>query len=230
MVIIKIDYGSIIYGTAKNRTLNKLDVINNTASRIITGAFKSSPINPLLAEAGIEPLSVRRDQLLINYTASVLSNPGNQNHNEIKNNYYNKGKLSVKSNFTNLTKTLKINIPKILPIRTSLIEPWRIKTSDNIDPCMIDIINEHNENPNLIKVIYENKLNNEYKEYIPIYTSTSKINNQIGCAIISPLLAINTKFRLPSETSFISAEAWTIHKTLTLIEPLDLDKIIIQIL
>ena len=41
----KIDYGSIVYGAAIAQTLKIIDVISNEALRIITGAFKTSPIS-----------------------------------------------------------------------------------------------------------------------------------------------------------------------------------------
>ena len=40
----KLDYGCIIYGSAKENVLNKLDSVHNTAIRLCTGGFRSSPV------------------------------------------------------------------------------------------------------------------------------------------------------------------------------------------
>ena len=46
----KITYGSSLYGSAANTTLNKLDTIHNTALRISMGVMSSSPAVSLNAE------------------------------------------------------------------------------------------------------------------------------------------------------------------------------------
>lgn len=54
----KVDYGSIVYDSASQTVLNKLNIIQNTALRIILGAFHSSPIIAIQTEAGSEPLKL----------------------------------------------------------------------------------------------------------------------------------------------------------------------------
>ena len=61
----KIDYGCFIYSTAKLTILQTLDPVHNSASRLCTGAFRSSPVDSLYAETGEPPLEFRRNQLLI---------------------------------------------------------------------------------------------------------------------------------------------------------------------
>ena len=39
----KLDYGSIVYGSANRSSLNALNVIPNNAMRMGSGAFKTSP-------------------------------------------------------------------------------------------------------------------------------------------------------------------------------------------
>ena len=65
----KLDYGSMIYHSAKDNILKKLDPIHNTAIRICTGAYRSSPVDSLYAESGEPPLQIRRQQLLLQYYA-----------------------------------------------------------------------------------------------------------------------------------------------------------------
>ena len=56
----KILYGSPAYGSAATSQLDRLNTIQNTALRIATGAFCSSPIISMQAEAGLLPLNYIR--------------------------------------------------------------------------------------------------------------------------------------------------------------------------
>ena len=57
----KIDYGCEVYGSASPALLQHLEVVQNTALRIALGAFRSSPIRALQAEAGLHSLDHRRN-------------------------------------------------------------------------------------------------------------------------------------------------------------------------
>lgn len=70
-----LDYGSIVYGSAKIKELEKLNVVHHTALRIATGAFRTSPIVSLLAESGQPTLQTRRNIRCINYISNVARNP-----------------------------------------------------------------------------------------------------------------------------------------------------------
>ena len=47
----KFDYGRIVYGTASNTNLRQLDSIHNSGLRLALGAFCTSPVSSLYAEA-----------------------------------------------------------------------------------------------------------------------------------------------------------------------------------
>ncbi|KAL1448304.1 hypothetical protein WDU94_005687 [Cyamophila willieti] len=72
-----LDYGSIVYGSANPSVLKRLNVIHHTALRLVSGAFRTSPIVSLLAECGQPPLQIRRNILTINYGCRAFSNPKN---------------------------------------------------------------------------------------------------------------------------------------------------------
>lgn len=76
----KIDYGSIIYITAKNTTLKMLDVIHHSAIRIATGAFRLNPTTSLLNEAGEPILKELMEKLLLSYTISLLNKSDHPTH------------------------------------------------------------------------------------------------------------------------------------------------------
>ncbi|GFO37779.1 RNA-directed DNA polymerase from mobile element jockey [Plakobranchus ocellatus] len=62
----KLDYGSVIYGSAKKHVLRALDPTQNQGLRITLGAFRTSPIKSLYAEAGETSFEDRHTKLASN--------------------------------------------------------------------------------------------------------------------------------------------------------------------
>ena len=73
----KLDYGAIVYGSARPSYLKLLDPIQNQALRIATGAFPTSPIPSLYAETGEPPLEIRRTKVSLSYLTKLSGNPEN---------------------------------------------------------------------------------------------------------------------------------------------------------
>jgi hypothetical protein len=61
LVRSRIDYGLIIYGSASESNLLKIDVAARAILRLILGSRLSTPTEIIYAETGTEPLSDRRD-------------------------------------------------------------------------------------------------------------------------------------------------------------------------
>ena len=81
----KLDYGSIVYGSARKTYLKMLDTIHHQGLRLALGAFRTSPIESLLVEANEPPLKIRREKLAMNYITKVKANPSNPAHDVIFN-------------------------------------------------------------------------------------------------------------------------------------------------
>ena len=73
----KLDYGCVVYGSARASYLESLDRVQNQALRICLGAFRTSPISSLHVEANEMPLSLRREKLALQYILKLKSNPAN---------------------------------------------------------------------------------------------------------------------------------------------------------
>jgi len=54
----KLDYGSIVYGSARASYLTMLDPIQNQSLRLCLGAFRTSPVESLQVEANEAPLGL----------------------------------------------------------------------------------------------------------------------------------------------------------------------------
>lgn len=77
----KIDYGSIVYSSARKSQLKKLDKIQNISLRYCLNAFPTTPIQSLYCESAIMPLEQRRKILINSYIARVRSYPKHPNNN-----------------------------------------------------------------------------------------------------------------------------------------------------
>ena len=60
-----LEYGSSTFGTAASTTLQKLDKIQNTGLRIISGGMKSTPINEMESLAGLKSLEEQREEKIV---------------------------------------------------------------------------------------------------------------------------------------------------------------------
>ena len=67
LILSKLDYGAQAYNLAHDATLKRVDIIQNQAMRIATMAMKSTPINALEVECGLQPLKLRREELILKY-------------------------------------------------------------------------------------------------------------------------------------------------------------------
>ena len=63
----KLDYGSIVYGSARKSYLKSLDTIHHQGLRLALGAFHISPIESLYAESNEPSLYIRREKLSLQY-------------------------------------------------------------------------------------------------------------------------------------------------------------------
>ena len=67
LVRSKLDYGCIIYGSARKSYLQMLDPIHNQGLRLALGAFRTSPVASLYVEADEPLLYSRREKLSLQY-------------------------------------------------------------------------------------------------------------------------------------------------------------------
>lgn len=72
-----IDYGSIVLATAPSSLIQKLDVAQNSILRLILGAFRSTPVDLLHLELGIEPISARISRLSLSHLLKLSFRPHN---------------------------------------------------------------------------------------------------------------------------------------------------------
>ena len=77
LVRSKLDYGCIIYGSARKSYLQMLDPIHNQGLRLALGAFRTSPVASLYVEADEPSVYSRREKLSLQYAIRLAANPSN---------------------------------------------------------------------------------------------------------------------------------------------------------
>ena len=88
LVRSKLDYGSVIYGSARKSYLKCLDSIHHQGLRLALGAFRTSPIQSLYTESNEPSVFVRREKLSLQYTTKLAANPRNPAYNCVFNPKY----------------------------------------------------------------------------------------------------------------------------------------------
>ena len=216
----KLDYGSIVYGSARKSYLAMLDPLHHQGLRLALGAFRTSPVASLYVEADEPSLTSRREKLSLQYAIRLAENPSNPAH-----------EVTFPPKYTDLYES-KPNFIKSFGVRIlPLLE------SANINPKNIDI----NFTPNIPawcmnkpKILFDlhsskksetspiimkssfNELKSNYTSCTPIYTDGSKDDMRVGCAVISDNYSEN--MRIPDGSSIFTAEAKAIDLALDFID------------
>ena len=79
----KLDYGCIVYGSARKSYLRMLDPVQSHALRLCLGAFRTSPASSLCVEANEPPLQLRQKKLSLQYTLKLSTNQSNPAHKTV---------------------------------------------------------------------------------------------------------------------------------------------------
>ena len=73
-IALLLDYGCIIYGSARKSNFQMLDPIHNQELRLAFGAFRTSPVASLYVEADEPSLYSRREKLSLQYAIGLAAN------------------------------------------------------------------------------------------------------------------------------------------------------------
>ncbi|GFU13065.1 uncharacterized protein TNCV_1444991 [Trichonephila clavipes] len=67
LILSRLDYGCVVYGSARASVLKRLDTIHHSALKIFSGAFRTSPVTSLYVVCHLPPLEPRRRQSSANF-------------------------------------------------------------------------------------------------------------------------------------------------------------------
>ncbi|GFV84906.1 putative RNA-directed DNA polymerase from transposon X-element [Trichonephila clavipes] len=77
LILSRLDYGCVVYGSARASVLKRLDTVHHSALRIcsLSGAFRTSPVTSLYVVCHQPPLELRRRQLSAHYFIRAMYVP-----------------------------------------------------------------------------------------------------------------------------------------------------------
>ena len=229
LVLSKLDYGAIVYMSALESELKKLDVVHNQGLRLCLGAFKSSPVESLYVEAFEQPLNERRFEAAMKYSLKIKANPDNTVYPSIFRPQFRH--IFDDANIIDpfgifIQKELRkasINTNKILQNKIPDTPVW-----DSYDINVSFALSEYNKSttsPVLFKSKFYEVVNSHYKDFFHIYTDGSKFDIKASSAVY----AINRTqaFRISNDSSVFTAELEAIKRALELIRVLNKKDVVI---
>ena len=219
----KLDYGCIIYVSARKSYLQNLDPIHNQGLRLALGAFRTSPVASLYVEADEPSLYSRREKLSLQYAIRLASNPSNPAHEvSFPPNYvylYEQKPKAIKSfgiRILSLFESANIKPQNVEKHYTPNIPAWCVKQPD----ILFDLHsgNKSESNPHILKDDFR-RLQSRNKNYQQVYTDGSKKDSKVGCAVISD--NHSNMQRIPDDSSIFTAEAKAVDLALDFIRTCD---------
>ncbi|GFW98613.1 putative RNA-directed DNA polymerase from transposon X-element [Trichonephila clavipes] len=187
LILSRLDYGCVVYGSARASVLKRLDTIHHSALRICSGAFRTSPVTSLYVVCHQPPLELRRRQLSANYFIRAMSVPSHP----IK-------PFALVIGHNRLYEARSFNITPFSERAKAVLNDAHLNNINNQEnnilafpPWDIQIFNYHNPFSGYHKagtadVIYQQLFTfhrSKYSKYIPVYTDGSKA---VGHSVDTP--------------------------------------------
>ena len=207
----KLDYGCIVYGSARPSYLKMLNTIHHQGLRLALGAFRTSPVESLYVEAGELPLEHRRIKLSLQYVTKLKSTPSNPAFNCVfKPEYENKYLRNTK-----VISPLGIRIKEHLQDCDILIDeindddiydvpPWEL-SSPTVNLALHSSSKSDTNNSEYRQRFLEMNEYYENKNFVPVYTDGSKTDTYVSSSAVFPVDIF--KVNLNEHTSIFTAEA-----------------------
>ncbi|GFV21099.1 RNase H domain-containing protein [Trichonephila clavipes] len=220
IVLSRIDYGCVAYGSACNSTLQKLDPVHHMALRICSGAFRTSPVQSLYVNCHQLSLDLRRRKLSLAFYFKILSVPSHPLQNVYMSTSMKRLYDARPSNIRPFMDRMKLHISELdLPnVRIQqrnlfLFQPWNTPRFLYINPFA------PYSKSTVAPVVFQRVFayhRSQYSRYSAIYTDGSKRADYVGCGVV--IEDIMHGYRLDTSCSIFTAEAVAIYRALQLID------------
>jgi ribonuclease HI len=211
----KLDYGSVVYGSARKSTLKRLNAIHHSALRLCCGAFRTSPVESLYVDCGETPLNNRREILSLQYYFRILSH---SNHPYAQHTFspyldrlYRARTFCIPPfhrRIDIILKDFKLDNTDIL-VTKYYRPPWEMSNFNFLNPFKsfdkaftADIVFQ--------QLFYHHR--QSFISYTPIFTDGSKSDDFVGCAYV--IGDIIYSYKLHAGFSIFSTELLAIFKAL----------------
>ena len=207
----KLDYGCIVYGSARPSYLKMLNTIHHQGLRLALGAFRTSPIESLYVEAGELPLEERRIKSSLQYITKLKSTPSNPAFKcvfepEFVQKYLRNTKI-IKPLGIRMMEHLQagdIHLDQVNDQDIYDIPPWEL-SFPSVNLAMTStsksetLASDYQQRFLELNDFYENN------KFTPVYTDGSKSSDYVSASAVSSVDTL--KVNLPTDTSIFTAEA-----------------------
>ena len=220
MIRSKLDYGCIVYGSARPSYIKRLDTVHNQGLRLCLGVFRTSPVQSLYVEANEPPLDMRRTRLSLQYGVKLMSNEGNPAYSAV----FQSDIVATYEANERVIKPLGLRIERhldgvgfhthvIAPYTVMKTPPWKlIVPTVCIDLCKYK---KSDTDPTLYRLHYSELLES-FTDYTHIFTDGSKDGDKTAAAFICQSFEFSK--RLPDKASIFTAELEAIVSALRYIK------------
>ena len=228
LILSKLDYGCEIYSSATQARLRILDSVHHGGVRLATGAFRSSPIPSLLVDAGVLPLDLHRQSLLLRCWYRLQRLPNSPSCVAVTKNSRSQlyiSRLSFPKPFgfrvMSLLESLSLASIPVCPVRFPRVGYWQLPCVSVCSP----VINNKNAVPPVQSLTLFLEHLATHSESIPVYTDGSKSAAGVGCGVVFPFLSRSSS--LPKTASVFTAELSAIVLALQIIFTLPVSSFVI---
>ena len=213
----KLDYGSIIYGSASNTILQQLDAVHHDALRISTGAFKSTPVENLYILCTEPSLADRRRDILCRYYYKLkcyINNPARSSIVNEELGLYFRSRNHIDKPIIMRTKQAIQHLQSgpILPYSTPKLYTWRIKIPEIDISLAIQSVKQIHD----FSLLFREHINNKYPRHNYIYTDGSK--TKTGVRAVAVFRELEETATLPQVTSIYTAELYALKMAANIIK------------
>ncbi|XP_043213195.1 uncharacterized protein LOC122377325 [Amphibalanus amphitrite] len=222
-----LDYNSFLFDDIASNQIESLQVIQNKALRIVTGAQCTTNIKALHAECNIPLLSHRRKLQLLRFYARTFLSPYSPSHRIVSNRYTDDPPTTAQLKYPiiayRIERTLsdfQLDFPSIF--HRPPISSFFLPAIENIAFLYAEAKSKVTKEES-IQLFYEHK--EEHKDYAYIYTDGSVCDGRTAAAVTSD--HHNKTSRLHDDHSIFSAELIAIHSALKYVSSKNIEKAVI---
>ncbi|GFV35356.1 RNase H domain-containing protein [Trichonephila clavipes] len=219
IVLSRIDYGCVVYGSACNSTLRE-DPVHHMALRICSGAFRTSPVQSLYVHCNRLPLDLRRRKLFLVYYFKILSVSSHPLQNVYRSTSMKRLYDARPSNIRPFMDRMKLlvselDLPNVNIQERNVLQfqPWNTPRFHYINPFAS--YSKSTVAPVVFQRVFADH-HSQYRNVSPIFTDGSKCADYVVCGVV--IEDITHGYRLDTSCSVFTAEAVAICRALQLID------------
>lgn len=209
----RLDYGAIVYDSARPSALKMLDPVHHLGLRLATGAFRTSPIPSLYAESNQMSLRHRRRYLAVTYASRILSYPNHPTYGALQHSRFGclfEHKPTVVPPLSLHLEDICTSLDLTLD-ETDLLQKGENKAPWSMLPVFCDWYFFRFDKHNVPPVVIQQKflgVQKKYGNYSQFYTDGAKSLHFVGSAVYSE--GFSKLQRLKECASIYTAELYAV--------------------